>query len=275
MASLGALTTHVDPTLESDEGLAIKLAAEELAVLDVITVEGLAAWISQRPGAVPVLGTVVGLSLEKLKNVLQHGLGTAGFVTLARNRSEELITYMDHEFGLVALLEAQRGRDYDFGDILVARAGTRGYAVRAGEAGRKLEDEIEDIARGLGLPHVLRGRFVGRDGRDAPFDLAVPAGGTEAQIVVAAKSFGSTGSKLSDAVREIQDMASVRKPVQYVFAVIDGIGWKRRSSDLRKIYDLWAAGSIDGMYTSASLGQFQDDLADAAQRLKIERAAES
>ncbi|EMY32209.1 hypothetical protein D477_021338, partial [Arthrobacter crystallopoietes BAB-32] len=139
---------------------------------------------------------------------------------------------MDAEYALLSLLEAQRHRQYDFGDVLVARAGTRALATRAGQAGRQLEDEIEEIAKSLRLPYQTRCRFEGRNAT-APCDLAVPAGNSQAQIVVAAKSFGSTGSKLTDAVREIEEMALVRKPTQFVFAVIDGIGWKGRLNDLR------------------------------------------
>lgn len=89
--------------------------------------------------------------------------------------------------------------------------------------------------------------------------------------MVAAKSFGSTGNKLTDAVREIEEMATVRKPTQFVFAVIDGIGWKSRLNDLHRIYNLWAAGDINGMYTLASLGQFQEDLEEAAGILRMTR----
>ena len=60
--------------------------------------------------------------------------------------------------------------------------------------------------------------------------------GGNAAIAVAAKGFDSTGSKLTDAVREIEEMADVRLPRQFIMAVIDGIGWKSRQSDLRRIY---------------------------------------
>lgn len=88
-------------------------------------------------------------------------------------------------------------------------------------------------------------------------------------IVVAAKAFDSTGSKLTDAVHEIEEMASVRRPTQFVCAVIDGIGWKSRISDLKCIYDLWTNNSIDGMYTLATLPAFQKDLSEAAKLRRL------
>lgn len=262
--SLGSLTPHVDPTLESHEGLAIRQAALSLSGLNEIDQVSLATWVSVNTNAVGVLGLTLGLSQEKLKNNLKRGLGTSSSRKLAREQPRDLVAFLDAEFALVATLEAQRSRTYDFGDVLVARAGARAFAVRAGRAGRKLEDEIEEIARTLGLPYRLRCRFEGKSGRTGPCDLALPIGDAGAQIVVAAKNFDSTGSKMTDAVREIEEMADVRRSSQSVFAVIDGIGWLSRESDLKKIYDLWARGDIDGMYTMASLGQFQEDLLDAA-----------
>ena len=93
--------------------------------------------------------------------------------------------------------------------------------------------------------------------------------GSSAEIVVAAKGFDSTGSKLTDAVREIEEMADVRMARQFVIAVIDGIGWKNRISDLRKIHQLWMDRQIDGMYTLATLNQFRDDIEDAARLRKL------
>lgn len=47
-------------------------------------------------------------------------------------------------------------------------------------------------------------------------------------------------------------------------AVIDGIGWKSRIADLRRLYDLWERQQIDGMYTLLTLDRFRADLAEAA-----------
>ncbi len=113
-----------------------------------------------------------------------------------------------------------------------------------------------------------RTRFTGRNDRSAPCDLVIP-NASGAEIVVAAKGFDSTGSKLTDAVREIEEMAEVRTPRQFVLAVIDGIGWKNRASDLRKIHNLWVTHQIDGMYTLATLNQFHDDVEEAARLRKL------
>ncbi|MGH8890791.1 MAG: hypothetical protein ACRDV3_13670, partial [Acidothermaceae bacterium] len=250
VASLGRLTIHVDPTASTPAAAAIKAAVASLGDLPSIDVRSIVEWVQANPAAVPVLGLAVGLSQEKLRNTLMHAFATAGWSHLAKQRPHELIAMFDRDFDLIRLLVVQLNRSYEFGDVLVARAGTKVTASSAGASGRRVEDDIEAIARDLGIPYVLRTRFSGRNGRTAPCDLAMPTK-DEAQIVVAAKGFDSTGSKLTDAVREIEEMADVRLPRQFVMAVIDGIGWKSRISDLRRIHQLWERRQIDGMYTLA------------------------
>lgn len=263
--SLGRLTAHIDPTSASPGAADIKGAAESLVFLPEITEDTLTAWAADHPSWVNVLGLAVGLSQEKLKNTLKHHFDTSGWITLARERPADLIRMLDVEFDLVRLVTVQRHRNYEFGDILVARAGTRQTAASAGASGRKVEDEIEAIAHDLGLPCQTRVRFTGRNNRTAPCDLVIPTG-QDAMIAVAAKGFDSTGSKLTDAVREIEDMADVRLPRQFIMALIDGIGWKSRIADLRRIYTLWENRQIDGMYSLANIDLFRDDLGLAARR---------
>jgi hypothetical protein len=263
LEQLGPVSTHVSPLDPTAESTAIKAAADELRELPSADRDSLVQWVTGNPKDVYVLGLTVGLSHEKLKNNLRHKFGTASWNKLAGSHPQDLVDYLDEEFSLLQLLENQRGLSYNFGDVLVARAGTRGSAARAGAQGRSLEDRIEEIARGLGLGFAVRGRFKGRDHSEAPFDLAVPSA-EEAQIVVAAKGFDSTGSKLTDTVREIEEMAKVRSGRQVVYAVIDGIGWKSRKADLEKVHNLWERDLIDGMYTVKTLDAFRMDLAEAA-----------
>lgn len=269
MATLGRLTAHVDPTAATPESAEIKEAAQSLAALPEVTESALTAWVNDHPSYAYVLALVVGLSQEKFKNTLRHHLGTSGWITLGQTRPAELIQMLETEFDLVRMLHVQLDRSYEFGDVLVARAGGRVMASMGSRSGRRVEDEIEAIAHDLGLPCEPRTRFAGRNNRTAPCDLAIPTGQTGAQIVVAAKGFDSTGSKLTDAVREIKEMAAVRLPTQFVMVVVDGIGWKSRQADLRTIYNLWADRSLDGMYTLASLDVFRSDLENAARLRRL------
>lgn len=264
LASLTGLSVHADPTLATAHSEEIRLAAASLAAVPEVTAAALVEWVRHHPAWAPVLGLAVGLSQERLKNALRHHFDTTGWVKLARERPDDLIAMFDGQYELVRLVDEQRGRMYNFGDILAARAGTRATAKRAGAAGRRVEDEIQAVAERLWLPYQLRTRFTGRNGRTAACDLVIPHGNAAA-IAVAAKGFDSTGSKLTDAVREIEEMAEVRLPNQYILAVIDGIGWKNRQADLRRIYELRERKQIDGMYTLAMLANFEADVRLAAE----------
>lgn len=268
--ALGPVRRVVD-TGDVAEHAVIQRAAEALTAMATVDRESLAELVQAHPDWVPTLGLAAGLSQEGLKNLLKHRLGTSGWITLARQRPSELIQALDEDRGLIAELEAQRARPYTFGDVLVARASSRQSAGTAIAGGRAVEDAIEKVVLELGLPYELRTRFEGRGRRTAPCDVAIPAGGANAKIVCAAKGFDSTGSKLTDAVREIESMAEVRLPSQFVFAVVDGIGWKSRRSDLRQIFALLSSHSIDGLYTLTLLDKFAADLDAAGNRLGIER----
>lgn len=175
IASLSRITAHVDPTTQTAESLTIKRAAASLAALPVVDLRSLASWIQANPGAVPVLGLVVGLSQEKLKNALRQHLGSSSWTRLSRESPAGIVAMLDTEFGLVRTLATQRREPYTFADVLIARAGTRVTATSAGAAGRLVEDRIETVAAQLGLPYAVRTRFEGRNRRTAPCDLAMPA----------------------------------------------------------------------------------------------------
>ncbi len=227
--------------------------------------------VKRVPAVVPVLGLVVGLSQEALKNTLRHRLGTASWGKLASDRSSEVVALLDSEFNLLVELDRQRSARWDYVDILQERAGSRRLAGRAISRGKALEDRVEQLVgkQGLDLPYKVRTRFVGTAGRTAPCDIAIPGSGNKALIVIAIKGFDSTGSKLSDAVREVIDMADIAQPRQFVYAVIDGMGWKGRRADLHRIYDLWQNHLIEGAYTLAHFRQFRADLESAAKRLNL------
>lgn len=261
--ALGAMTPHVDPTTTTPQTQAIRAAVDSLQTITPVTGQSLAQWAHEHPRWAHVLGLVVGLSQEKLLMALKDGLGTSGAITLARDRPEELITFLTDRFDVIEMINKQADREYSLADVLIARAGTRVTATRATAAGRSIEDMIEDIAKDLGLPYATRTRFVGRGDQTGPADLVIPDS-ANAVIMVAAKGFDSTGSKLTSAYEEIAKMAAVRKPTQFVMAVVDGIGWKSRRADLRRIHDLWTTNDIDGLYTVSALDQFRADLENAA-----------
>jgi hypothetical protein len=247
----------------------IREAADHFVSMSDLDTTSLAAVIAQNPTWVPALGLVAGLSQERLKNELRHRFRTSGWVTLARKHSSELVAYLASEFQLLDKLKVERDKRHTLADVLLARAEGRQSAGGAVSRGRDVEDQIQSIVEGLGVSYRLRTTFRGRGGCEAPCDFAIPGSGEEARIVCAAKGFNSTGSKLTDSVREVIAMADCRLPRQYVFAVVDGIGWRSRQADLRRLYELWIAQKIDGLFTLNMLSQFKAALQDAIARLGL------
>ncbi|AXE37978.1 hypothetical protein [Acidipropionibacterium virtanenii] len=194
LGSLGHLTARIDPTASTPAAEHIHAAAESLEALPQVDETSLVGWTQDHPKQVYVLGLAVGIGREKLKNQLTDWFGTQSWAKASKEHGPELIRRLDDDYDLLRLLAAQRGRDYSFADVLVARAGTRSTATNAGQSGRKIEDELERIAQDLRLPYQMRGRFEGRNGRTAPADLAIPAVGRGCVVAVAAKGFDSTGS---------------------------------------------------------------------------------
>ena len=265
LGRLRRLTEHVDPMAASPDADAIREAGASLDRLPEVGEEILVEWVTVHPEAVNALGLAVGLSQEKLKNLLKVRFGSSSWARVAKGDPHGLVAWLVEEFGLLAALEQQRNRTYTFGDVLAARGTSRQTATSAGVAGRSIEDAVEQIVQDLGLPYAMRGRFVGRNGETGPADLAVPDF-ENAVVAVACKGFDSTGSKLTAAVTEVTEMANVRYAHQYVLAVVDGIGWLNRLGDFRRMYALAESRRIDGLYALADLDRFRDDLEQGARR---------
>lgn len=246
-----------------------KRATEVIGSLEPLDTGSLAGAISGDPELLPVLAAVAGLSQERFKTWLKANFGTAGWITLGRRRAAEVVAAMQEHFDILELLRQQSVREWTWADVLAQVMSPRSRAGSAIQQGRELEDQVEAVINSVPLPFVARTRFVGTNGASAPADFAVPAGGDGALIAVAVKGFDSTGSKLTDTAREIEEMATIRKPGQFVFAVIDGHAWTRRQNDLRKIHALWAADRIEGLFNQSSLGDFQAALEDAARRVRL------
>lgn len=250
-----------------DRGLVDRVVRDlgRTAFLDEASVSRL---IAGESGAILVIAVAAGMAQEQLLNQLRYRFGTSSFARLSRENPDG-VAAMFAETGALRRVAAGRERAWTYADVVHDRLVSRSRAGRAIARGRALENAVEEVVRAKGLPYVMRTRFIGRGRADAPCDLAIPAAGADAQIIVAIKGFDSTGSKLSDAVREIEQMAEIRRPDQYVYAVVDGIGWLRRRRDLERAHQLWLVRRIDGMYRQDTLGELAASLGDAAARLRL------
>lgn len=267
-----ASLSPVDTAAATVEPQALGLCQEATAAIAAalpLDRQKLAAVVAESPHLLPVYAAAAGLSQERFRTWLQARFGTAGWVTLGRSRAAEVIDRLDDDHGIVAALQSQSSREWTWADVLARTMVPRQRAGGAIEQGRALENAVEAVIDAAGLASHPRTRFEGTAGQTAPADFAIPGALAEARIAVGVKGYDSTGSKLTDAATEIETMATVRKPTQFIFAIVDGHGWLRRKQDLRRIYALWEHDRIDGVYNQATLDAFSDALTAAARRIDL------
>ena len=81
------------------------------------------------------------------------------------------------------------------------------------------------------------------------------------KIVIEAKGFEATGSKVTDALGDILKIERARAMHMYFFVVLDGTGWHHRPNDLRNIVHAQNAGRIDMIYTTSRLDELEREVA--------------
>lgn len=86
----------------------------------------------------------------------------------------------------------------------------------------------------FGKKFQVRCSFVGPRGHEAKCDLAIPTKNA-ARILIESKGYGATGSKMTDILGDIRTIIAAKRPDTAFLFFTDGLTWKQRKSDLRKI----------------------------------------
>jgi hypothetical protein len=148
-------------------------------------------------------------------------------------------------------------------DVLVERLKTgRGSAIKAQVRGRFLEDKTEEIVRAVfGIGHYdARCRFVGANGQeDEKADFAIPSR-EDARILIEVKAYGATGSKQTDILGDMGRIVGKKRHDTTLLFVTDGVTWKLRANDLRKLIEMQNEGRIARIYTSKMFPDLRQDL---------------
>lgn len=165
--------------------------------------------------------------------------------------------------GLPEIIDQHLSRRWEVEDILIERYKmSRGRAIAGQKRGRGLEDEVATVLSMAGLPFVRGVTFAGKKGETAKCDFAIPTK-AKPNVVIEAKGFEATGSKLTDFLGDILKIAQAKDYHMYFFLVTDGRGWHNRASDLKKIVEYHQEGLIDMIYTRQRL----DKLAEAVKHI--------
>jgi hypothetical protein len=161
------------------------------------------------------------------------------------------------DIGLSSVIQQQLERKWSVEDVLLDRYRTlRGRAIAGQQRGRSLENEVEKVLREATVPFERGVTFVGKKGEKAKCDFAVPSR-DHPKIVIEAKGFEATGSKLTDFLGDVLKIVSARESHAYFFLVTDGRGWHNRQSDLKKLVEFHRNGDIDMIYTLSRLTDLQ------------------
>jgi hypothetical protein len=212
----------------------------------------------------------LGLSKDQFTAALIDALGPggSGVTRYKSDRTNYLNTLTG--LGLLEAMAAEMARPLHWSDTLVERLRSgRGSAISGQRRGRGVEDFAEQVVRQVfGNDFQMRVTFAGRAGRTAKCDFAIPSREMP-RILIEAKGYAATGSKMTDVIGDIEQIiASKRGDTTFLFFT-DGLTWKQRQSDLRKIVRYQNNGDIARVYTYSMATQFEADLRQLKQEYAL------
>ena len=203
----------------------------------------------------------LGLSKDLFEAALRDirgdaGIGVKGYRADRDGFIEGVLTT-----GLLEAMAEEANRKPHWSDVLVERLRSgRGSAISGQRRGRDVEDFAEAIVKKVfGKNFQVRCTFKGPRGQDAKCDFAIPSK-SAARVLIESKGYGATGSKMTDILGDIRTIIAAKRPDTAFLFFTDGLTWKQRKSDLRKIVEFQNAGDIMRVYTYAMAAQFEKDL---------------
>jgi hypothetical protein len=222
--------------------------------------------LREEPYALDVFRLFLDLSQDVLANEVNAKGIRGDFDSIRRKCSQHAaeIAKVLIELGVLDAIEAHRTREWTLEDLLIERyKQTRGRAIRAQKRGAALEEAVEELLRELqgeiGLTYDKGRNFVSRSGREAKADFMIPSH-REPRIIIEAKGYEATGSKLTDLLGDVLKILRAKDPETCFFFVTDGIGWYRRLSDLKKLVEHHQRGEIEMIYTRKTLPKLKEEI---------------
>jgi hypothetical protein len=235
----------------------IKLSLGRLRGLNrPVMADDLLAELRTDPRFLEICRLFLGKGQEPAAHVFCEALGVRVSWTklqaMARQEPERLTKALD-SLKFPELIQSHLDRRWQAEDILIERYKmSRGRAIAGQRRGRSLEDDVAAVLKELRIPFDRGVSFLGKRGATAKCDFAIP-GRDRPKVVIEAKGFEATGSKLTDFIGDILKIAQAKDFHMYFFLVTDGRGWHNRVSDLRKIVEFHDENLIDMIYTRVRL----------------------
>lgn len=178
-----------------------------------------------------------------------------------KDNPDRYVALLDHLLLREAILKTV-SRDYTWRDIIIERLKLgRGSAIKGQYRGRALEDFTEAVVSEVfGDRYDTRCSFTGKTGQSTEkADFAVPSKDVP-QILIEVKAYGATGSKQTDVLGDVRRIIEQKRTDVFFLIVTDGVTWKSRSSDFRKLVQHQNDGDIYRIYTKSMRQDLHDDL---------------
>lgn len=234
---------------------------ERLPRKKTYTTDDLAAFLDGNfNDGILVCRTFLGLSDDQFQALFRgirgdRGCGVKAFLADRAAFIEDLVAA-----GVLEAMAAEVNREPRWFDTLVERLRSgRGSAISGQRRGRGAEDFVEAILRNVfGDSYSPRCTFTGANGT-AKCDFAVPSKAAP-RIVIEAKAYGATGSKMTDVVNDAIKIKNAKRQDTAFLLFTDGVTWKQRRNDLATLIAMQNRGEITRIYTTAMADQFEADL---------------
>ncbi len=206
------------------------------------------------------VGSFLGYSKDKLEMELKARLSPGGF-GIKRFKSDREI-YLDAlvDMGLIDAMTLTVNANPVWSDLLKERIRFgRGSAIQGQKRGRELEDFVEVVIREVfGDAYEARCTFQGVNGL-AKCDFAIPNKATPL-ILIEVKGYGATGSKMSDIIGDVDAIIGAKRHDASLLLFTDGLTWKERANDMRKLIQRQNDGRIARVYTKQMRQTFKKEL---------------
>lgn len=208
-----------------------------------------------------ILRLFLGFSNDQFVSVMRGVLGDAGIGVKSYRANPDVFLEALLGTGILQAMTTEITREAHWSDVLVERLRSgRGSAISGQRRGRDVEDFVEAIVRKVfGDDFDMRCTFSGPQNRKAKCDFAIPSKSAP-RIVIESKGYGATGSKMTDIIGDVEKIIAAKRPDTAFLFFTDGLTWKQRKSDLRKLVEYQNSGEITRIYTSAMARQLDADL---------------
>ncbi|MDE4144835.1 DpnII family type II restriction endonuclease [Phaeobacter gallaeciensis] len=206
------------------------------------------------------VGCFLGYSKDKLETELTSRLGPGGTGVMRFKSDRDAYLDVLEEMGLLDAMTLAVNTRPVWTDLLRERLRFgRGSAIQGQQRGRELEDFVEAIIQEVfGNAYEARCTFKGANG-EAKCDFAIPSKLTPL-ILIEAKGYGATGSKMSDIIGDVDAIIGAKRHDASLLLFTDGLTWKSRANDLRKLVQRQNDGRITRIYTKQMREIFQAEL---------------